>query len=185
MIFSEQKIMEEELKIKRVKYVHEKCHTTCLENDIILLQSKLEGYQHQQQTEVAALKFAMENSEKEFMSDMEEAYNDLRESEIKISILNKMISSFWQENKELNLKTENVTDMDNHDRKKKVAPRLYCDNCEEFDKHGTDDCIIHAVLPVSLPHSLYHGRRKEKRPYCDACERFGHWTLNCPNGDSY
>jgi CAP-Gly domain-containing linker protein 1 len=54
--------------------------------------------------------------------------------------------------------------------KKKPAPRLYCDICEEFDAHDTEDCPTQCS-DIDLPPR--QGKKKERpgpRKYCDHCE---------------
>ena len=51
-------------------------------------------------------------------------------------------------------------------------PRLFCDICDVFDEHDTDDCPLQAASD-SPPHSMHHGKRApggSDRPYCDNCE---------------
>ena len=51
-------------------------------------------------------------------------------------------------------------------------PRLFCDICDEFDKHDTDDCPLQAGSD-SPPPSMHHGTRApggSDRPYCTNCE---------------
>ncbi|KAL5017615.1 hypothetical protein ScPMuIL_007204 [Solemya velum] len=67
---------------------------------------------------------------------------------------------------------------------KRVAPRLFCDICDEFDKHDTDDCPLQAMSD-SPPPSINHGDRKSTRPYCDTCEVFGHWTEECDDEQTF
>lgn len=50
-----------------------------------------------------------------------------------------------------------------------VAPRLYCDICDCFDAHDTEDCPKQASSD-SPPPSQHHGERGSTRPYCDTCE---------------
>ncbi|XP_045608788.1 CAP-Gly domain-containing linker protein 1 isoform X4 [Procambarus clarkii] len=59
-----------------------------------------------------------------------------------------------------------------------VAPRMYCDICDCFDAHDTEDCPKQASSD-SPPPSLHHGQRGTIRPYCDTCEVFGHETGEC------
>ncbi|GLV32318.1 Cytoplasmic linker protein 190 [Carabus blaptoides fortunei] len=64
-----------------------------------------------------------------------------------------------------------------------VPPRLYCDICEVFDLHETEDCPVQmtdAVRDVS-------GNRMvpEQRPYCDICEEFGHDTEHCDADETF
>ena len=49
-------------------------------------------------------------------------------------------------------------------------PRLFCDICDEFDLHDTDDCPLQAQSDSSPPPSMHHGLRGSERPYCDKCE---------------
>jgi CAP-Gly domain-containing linker protein 1 len=60
-------------------------------------------------------------------------------------------------------------------------PRLFCDICDQFDLHDTDDCPLQAASD-SPPPSSYHDTRApggSDRPYCNTCEIFGHWTEDC------
>lgn len=52
---------------------------------------------------------------------------------------------------------------------RQVAPRLFCDICDVFDLHDTDDCPKQD-MSNSPPASHHHGNRKEDRPYCTTCE---------------
>lgn len=65
--------------------------------------------------------------------------------------------------------------------------RTYCDICEEFDKHETNDCPdreywlkelrSHTVTsPVAGPVP----KKAVERPYCERCEAFLHNTDECP-----
>ena len=52
-------------------------------------------------------------------------------------------------------------------------PRLFCDICDVFDEHDTDDCPLQATTSDSPPNSMYHGDRApggSDRPYCNTCE---------------
>jgi len=70
---------------------------------------------------------------------------------------------------------------------RRMAPRLFCDICDIFDAHETEDCPTQCSDPVE---DLGQGsnakyRRGEVRPYCDGCEVFGHWTENCTEEEMY
>lgn len=69
--------------------------------------------------------------------------------------------------------------------KKKPPPRLFCDICDCFDLHDTEDCPTQAQTPDSPPHTAYHGSKTEERPYCDICEVFGHWTDSCNDDQTF
>ena len=51
-----------------------------------------------------------------------------------------------------------------------VAPRMFCDICDQFDLHETEDCPQQAMTSDSPPPSHHGGSRDTVRPYCDTCE---------------
>ncbi|KJH41393.1 hypothetical protein DICVIV_12629 [Dictyocaulus viviparus] len=64
-------------------------------------------------------------------------------------------------------------------------PRKYCDICEVFDQHESEDCPNQEVYDVSNPHK-FRKHPIEEREYCDHCEGdtffisvFGHDTFAC------
>ncbi|CAH2086257.1 unnamed protein product [Euphydryas editha] len=64
-----------------------------------------------------------------------------------------------------------------------VAPRLFCDICDVFDAHDTEDCPRQSVEPEKPP-----ATKKQPlppRPYCDICEVFGHATENCDEEETF
>lgn len=67
--------------------------------------------------------------------------------------------------------------------KKKPAPRLFCDICDCFDLHESEDCPTQQQTP-DAPHSR-HGHASLQRPYCDICEAFGHWTDSCNDDQTF
>lgn len=70
-------------------------------------------------------------------------------------------------------------------KKKKAPPRVFCDICDCFDLHDTEDCPTQTQSPDSPPHTTYHGTRSGERPYCDICEAFGHWTDSCNDDQTF
>lgn len=48
-----------------------------------------------------------------------------------------------------------------------AALRLYCDICEKFDVHDTEDCPTQASTTTDSHHGTQRG---EVRPYCETCE---------------
>ena len=56
------------------------------------------------------------------------------------------------------------------DEPKKPPPRLFCDICDIFDAHDTDDCPIQAQEDDGPAPSYHHLERGDSRPYCDTCE---------------
>ena len=65
------------------------------------------------------------------------------------------------------------------------APRMFCDICDVFDLHETEECPQQATETELSSHSYFHASRTEHRPYCDHCERFGHINSNCPDTETY
>uniref|UniRef100_A0A8D3B403 CAP-Gly domain containing linker protein 1 n=1 Tax=Scophthalmus maximus TaxID=52904 RepID=A0A8D3B403_SCOMX len=118
-----------------------------------------------------------------------------------IEFLNSVIVDLQRKNGELKDKLEtmaaaalngnNQSELDNYDShgqepvKKKTPPRLFCDICDCFDLHDTEDCPTQMQMPDSPPHTTYHGNKGEERPYCDICEVFGHWTDSCNDDQTF
>jgi len=46
---------------------------------------------------------------------------------------------------------------------------MFCDICDMFDQHETEDCP-QQEMSDSPPPSQHHGDRNAVRPYCDICE---------------
>jgi CAP-Gly domain-containing linker protein 1 len=64
------------------------------------------------------------------------------------------------------------------------TPRVFCDICDVFDEHETEDCPKQESLDQEVrTHSSYHAIRTERRPYCDVCEMFGHSISDCPQNN--
>lgn len=65
------------------------------------------------------------------------------------------------------------------------ATRLFCDICDVWDQHDTEDCPQQAMsFEETTTHSHYSASRRLERPFCDICEVFGHRTLECPQTDN-
>ena len=61
-------------------------------------------------------------------------------------------------------------------------PRVFCDICDAFDSHETDDCPLQInQVQEAATHSRFNAKRNEERPYCTKCEMFGHLSDNCEN----
>lgn len=68
--------------------------------------------------------------------------------------------------------TSYVIDEDEDPLESLPPPRLFCDICDLFDHHDTDDCPMQAMSD-SPPHSMHYGGKApggSDRPYCDSCE---------------
>uniref|UniRef100_A0A8C8H8R5 CAP-Gly domain-containing protein n=1 Tax=Oncorhynchus tshawytscha TaxID=74940 RepID=A0A8C8H8R5_ONCTS len=127
------------------------------------------------------------------------ALDQLRENketaESQIEFLNSVIVDLQKKNEELKGKLEkmaeaalngnNASDFNKGPSKKKVPPRLFCDICDCFDLHDTEDCPTQMQMPDSPPHTTYHGSKDEERAYCDICEAFGHCTESCNDDQTF
>lgn len=71
---------------------------------------------------------------------------------------------------------------ENEQAKHQKAPRLFCDICDEFDLHDTEDCPQQAMITKDVnSHSRHNVDKSSNRAYCDNCEAFGHDTSDCTN----
>ncbi|RXM92338.1 CAP-Gly domain-containing linker protein 1 [Acipenser ruthenus] len=135
-------------------------------------------------------------------ADLEQLREDKESAESQLDFLNSVIIDLQRKNEELKSKLEkmaeaslngnNASELDNYDsfnetqeKKKKPAPRLFCDICDCFDLHDTEDCPTQAQMSETPPHTAYHGSRKDERPYCDICEVFGHLTNSCNDDETF
>ncbi|KAM9338500.1 CAP-Gly domain-containing linker protein 1 [Symphorus nematophorus] len=130
------------------------------------------------------------------------ALEQLREekefAEGQINFLNSVIVDLQRKNEELKIKLKKLAlaEFNGNDgtdgfvegaskREKKATPRLFCDICDCFDLHDTEDCPTQAQSPDSVPHTTYHGNPADERPYCDICEAFGHATESCNDDQTF
>ncbi|KAL2718981.1 restin isoform X8 [Vespula squamosa] len=70
--------------------------------------------------------------------------------------------------------------------KRNKAPRMFCDICDQFDLHETEDCPRQAQ-DFSEPEKIIKSPKKPslERPYCENCETFGHDTRDCDDTETY
>ncbi|XP_041816380.1 CAP-Gly domain-containing linker protein 1 isoform X2 [Chelmon rostratus] len=130
------------------------------------------------------------------------ALEQLREekefAEGQINFLNSVIVDLQRKNEELKVKLKKLAlaEFNGNDgtdgfvegvskQEKKATPRLFCDICDCFDLHDTEDCPTQAQSPDSVPHTTYHGNPADERPYCDICEAFGHATESCNDDQTF
>ncbi|XP_064210949.1 CAP-Gly domain-containing linker protein 1 isoform X5 [Tribolium castaneum] len=69
---------------------------------------------------------------------------------------------------------------------RQVPPRVYCDICEEFDLHETEDCPKQNT-DLAPANGGQRGEHKHvpERPYCEICEAFGHATEDCQEDQTF
>ncbi|XP_063675633.1 CAP-Gly domain-containing linker protein 1-like isoform X16 [Bolinopsis microptera] len=58
-----------------------------------------------------------------------------------------------------------------------IPNRVFCDNCDVFDEHDTENCPVGGVSPGGIRHGGLRGL--SGRPYCTVCEMFGHTAAEC------
>ncbi|XP_046555073.1 nesprin-1-like isoform X2 [Haliotis rubra] len=106
--------------------------------------------------------------------------SDKEASDKQIEFLNSVIVDMQRKNEEMKVRLQAmeagvydngdaVEGMDISPSRPRSAPRLFCDICDMFDLHDTDDCPKQAMSD-SPPPTQYHGDRKSTLPYCDICE---------------
>lgn len=58
-------------------------------------------------------------------------------------------------------------------QERRVPPRMYCDICEEFDLHETEDCPQQTNEDIPAENSNRSAVERKhiaERPYCEICE---------------
>ncbi|CAB1318029.1 unnamed protein product [Coregonus sp. 'balchen'] len=145
---------------------------------------------------------ASEGGDSGVPSSGDAALDQLREekefAEGQINFLNSVIVDLQRKNEELKVKLKKMVlaEFNGNDgtdgfeeggskKDKKAPPRLFCDICDCFDLHDTEDCPTQAQSPDSVPHSSFKGKPADQRPYCDICEAFGHSTESCQDDQTF
>lgn len=70
--------------------------------------------------------------------------------------------------------------------RRKPAPRLFCDICDEFDLHETEDCPLQSS--DSPPPRINNDKERiipSPRKYCESCETFGHEFGECNDDETF
>ncbi|KAI1279524.1 CAP-Gly domain-containing linker protein 1 [Halotydeus destructor] len=111
--------------------------------------------------------------------DMQKKNDELRS---KVQVLEEM----GDMSAEFNEATENILKSARNGLGRR-APRLFCDICDTFDLHDTEDCPRQSgqMLEDTNGHSQHNGGRVSDRSYCASCEVFGHWTRDCDDNQSF
>jgi len=109
--------------------------------------------------------------------------NAKENAERQIDFLNTVIVELQLKNDQLKEQLEaDLNDSSYHAPDSPLKPsvaRLYCDICEEFDQHDTEDCALQESDSPDAPTRRPAAASAAERPYCDVCEAFGHSTLDC------
>ncbi|XP_063081641.1 CAP-Gly domain-containing linker protein 1 isoform X10 [Cavia porcellus] len=163
-----------------------------LESDKVKLELKVKNLELQLKENRRQLSSSSGNTDTQ-------AEEDERAQESQIDFLNSVIVDLQRKNQDLKMKVEmmseaalngngddlNSYDSDDQEKKSKKKPRLFCDICDCFDLHDTEDCPTQTQISEDPPHSTHHGSRSEERPYCEICEMFGHWATNCNDDETF
>ncbi|XP_073825057.1 cytoplasmic linker protein 190 isoform X7 [Musca autumnalis] len=175
-----------------------------LSTECATLQRKLEVLEMEKTKEIVALKQRI--SDLQSISNLKQngtgdssAQGDAEngDSAAQISFLNSIIADMQKKNDTLKAKIEALealpTDYTKPHAfdliaKRKPAPRVFCDICDEFDKHETEDCPLQASddRPYTPPPRAERNNNEAKerklpepRKYCESCEVFGHEAGEC------
>ncbi|XP_039746795.1 CAP-Gly domain-containing linker protein 2 isoform X4 [Pararge aegeria] len=108
-----------------------------------------------------------------------------------VSFLNSVIVDMQRKNEQLMARVQALEGstvpaeppLFNGRKARAVAPRLFCDICDVFDAHDTEDCPRQSVEPDVPPSSKKVP--PPPRPYCEICEVFGHTTENCDEEETF
>ncbi|XP_045548431.1 CAP-Gly domain-containing linker protein 1 isoform X2 [Salmo salar] len=145
---------------------------------------------------------ASEGGDSGVPSSGDTALDQLREekefAEGQMNFLNSVIVDLQRKNEELKVKLKKMAlaEFNGNDgtdgleeggskKDKKAPPRLFCDICDCFDLHDTEDCPTQAQSPDSVHHSSFKGKPADQRPYCDICGAFGHSTESCQEDQTF
>uniref|UniRef100_A0A0N5ATI9 CAP-Gly domain-containing linker protein 1 n=1 Tax=Syphacia muris TaxID=451379 RepID=A0A0N5ATI9_9BILA len=109
----------------------------------------------------------------------------IRDLEQQISFLNSIIADQQKKENELLEKINILNNIPSQavlsDLPKANTPlRLYCDVCEEFDLHNTEDCPKSLVEKQEFEKHSHFSKNNLERSYCEICEAFIHSTEECP-----
>ncbi|XP_006560516.2 restin homolog isoform X7 [Apis mellifera] len=70
--------------------------------------------------------------------------------------------------------------------KRMAAPRMFCDICDQFDLHETEDCPRQAQDFLDTEKVVKSSKKPPvERPYCENCEMFGHDTRDCDDAETF
>ncbi|XP_031623867.1 restin homolog isoform X3 [Contarinia nasturtii] len=164
-----------------------------LEGEIITLKSSLK----EKERLLAVIETSTSPKQPEFVTDGEPG--------AQITFLNSIIADMQRKNEALKEQIRSTELFKNPifdiPVKRKPAPRLFCDICDEFDKHDTEDCPVqssesspmHTAAGNSKPTNNGEinadGTKKRVLPpprkYCEVCEVFDHEVGECDTEETY
>ncbi|XP_050526178.1 CAP-Gly domain-containing linker protein 1-like isoform X4 [Daktulosphaira vitifoliae] len=120
-------------------------------------------------------------------TDKSETIKILEEKDWQINLLNNIVADLHSKVSDNKFKIEALEKQileSGSDQKKKPkirTTRLYCEHCEIFDAHDTDDCPKKPESP-----KVYRKRKvvdektnRKEEPFCVCCDMFGHTADEC------
>ncbi|XP_029160985.1 CAP-Gly domain-containing linker protein 2 isoform X3 [Nylanderia fulva] len=192
---------EKEVK-KNVQNLQEKLNVAKIEETRLLNElSRLEKENKQvtaKWTEATNLKNAYDGSgdmKQEHIVEKLQEENDTAKSQI--DFLNSVIVDMQRKNESLLCKIEVLemgvpaNEAEDYTRstldKRAAAPRMFCDICDRFDLHETEDCPRQAQdFSDRVPDRTAKSKKPPvERPYCENCEMFGHDTRDCDDAETF
>ncbi|XP_014223669.1 restin homolog isoform X2 [Trichogramma pretiosum] len=127
--------------------------------------------------------------------ELEQLKSEYEEAKGQINFLNSVIVDMQHKNEKLKSKVEvlemgippqEADDYSHLIQKTLPPPRVFCDICDEFDLHDTDDCPKQAQDPDEQVHNPSKTKKVlAQRPYCETCEMFGHDTSACEDTETF
>uniref|UniRef100_A0ABD2WJ57 CAP-Gly domain-containing protein n=1 Tax=Trichogramma kaykai TaxID=54128 RepID=A0ABD2WJ57_9HYME len=127
--------------------------------------------------------------------ELEQLKSEYEEAKGQINFLNSVIVDMQHKNEKLKSKVEvlemgippqEADDYSHLIQKTLPPPRVFCDICDEFDLHDTDDCPKQAQDPDEQVHNPSKTKKVlAQRPYCETCEMFGHDTSACEDTGTF
>ncbi|CAL8129671.1 unnamed protein product [Orchesella dallaii] len=162
-----------------------------LSAEVLSLRNRLE----QTSKTIADLEKKLEEKKAIIESD-KSAKLDIGDPQAHIAFLNSVIAGLQAKIEELQIKVNVLlnggVESDANSYVNRVAAasgsstlqslRSYCDICEKFDSHDTEEC----PTQVSDDNNTHHGAlRGESRPYCQVCEIFGHVAGECDDQETF
>lgn len=132
------------------------------------------------------------NTEIEGQSSLSE---ELESKESEIRFLNSLVVDLQNKYKEAEAKIKLIEeggnlfessfglDVEESPIRPGLKQRVFCDICDEFDVHDTEDCPTQSSTEDIG--TQYHAQRGEERPFCTICEVFGHKTEDCDDEETF
>lgn len=170
---------------------------------IISMEDKNRQLQQDYELTINDLKSIMQQNEEsteEKTNELTEYKTQFNEMEAELNNKNDLIAEIELENEQLRNEIDQLKKMkelnsnnatlgnsskapSHKSSSNKPAPRLFCDICDQFDLHDTEDCPQQSMPDQNekITHSNYNAIQSTNRAYCDLCEEFGHEEDNCPN----